>query len=112
MCRWLCVQYVEQEHAEHLRKTLQKHYEAVTINWDRNKFCGMNIKWNYNNKTCNISMNGYVIKHLEKFTYRTRKKKQHSPSKYTPPKYGCKIQMAKVEEEYNQLTPEEIKELQ
>ena len=55
-------------------------------------------------------MNGYVIKQLKKFTYKTRKKKQHSPSKYTPPKYGCKIQMAKVEEQYNMLTPDEIKE--
>ena len=93
-----------------MQNTLSKHYEAVTINWDGNEFCGMDIEWNYKNKTCNISMNGYVIKQLKKFTYKTRKKKQHSPSKYTPPKYGCKIQMAKVEKQYNILTSEEIKE--
>ena len=71
----------------------------------------MNIKWDYNNRTCDISIDGYVKKQLEKFKH-TSTKKQHSPSKYVPPKYGQKIQMAEKLPKQNVLTPKEINQLQ
>ena len=105
------IKYVGQEHAEHLITSLKKHYEALTIDWKGNKYCGMDIKWDYDKGHCDIAVLGYVIKQLEKFKHKT-KRKQHSPSKFTPPQYGQKIQMAKQEPEHNKLTEQEIKKLQ
>ena len=57
-------------------------------------------------------MLGYVTQQLKKFKHIKSNRKQNSPSKFTPPKYGQKIQMAAEEKEYNKLTKEEIKKLQ
>ena len=105
------VKYVGQEHAEHLIASLRKHYEDLTINWEGDKYCGMNIEWDYDNRTCDIAVHGYVTKQLNKLLHISNKKR-HSPTKFTPPIYGQKVQMAKEIPEYNMLTPEEIKKLQ
>ena len=106
------IKYVGREHAEHLIASLKKHYEALTIDWKGNKYCGMDINWNYDKGHCDIAVLGYVVKQLEKFKHKSSKRKQHSPSKFTPPKYGQKVQLAKPEPEYNMLTEKEIKKLQ
>ena len=104
------VKYVGREHAEHLIASLQKHYEDLTINWAGDKYCGMDIKWDYDNKTCDINVWGYVLKQLLKLSH-ISKKKQHAPSKFTPPIYGQKVQLAKQEPDHNMLTAVEIKKL-
>ena len=53
----------------------------------------------------------YIIKALTKFNHFRPRKLYHSPSLYTPPKYGQKIQLADLNSTIS-LTPNEIKELQ
>ena len=65
----------------------EKHYEDLTINWKGDKYCGMDIKWDYKNRTCDISVQGYVKKQLQKLQHKSNKKK-HGPFKFTPPIYG------------------------
>lgn len=69
----------------------------------------MNLDWDYDKRTCDISIQGYVIRQSEK-SQRKIRKKQHAPSKFTPPMYGQKVQMAK-EDIATTLTPGEIKRL-
>ena len=83
------VKYVKKEHAEHLIASLKKQYEDLTINWKGDKYCGMNIEWDYDKRTCDIAILGYVVKKLEELQHKSNKK-QHRPSKFTPPIYEKK----------------------
>jgi len=71
----------------------------------------MDLKWDYKNRTCDVSMENYVTKALQKFQHKISNRKYHSPSKYTPPKYGQKIQMTQTDTS-KPLTKTEIKDLQ
>jgi hypothetical protein len=52
----------------------------------------MSLKWDYKNRTCNISMPDYVFNILSKFQHDAPKHPQHTPSKYVTPVYGAKNQ--------------------
>jgi hypothetical protein len=53
------VKYVGKQHAEHLRNALLQTYE-LTADWTATVYSGMSLKWDYKNRTCDISMPGYV----------------------------------------------------
>jgi hypothetical protein len=58
----------------------------------------MTLKWDYTNRTCDISMPGYVSNVLRKFQHDTPKHPQHTPSRYVTPVYGAKTQYATKDE--------------
>jgi hypothetical protein len=58
----------------------------------------MTLKWDYNARTCDISMPGYVSNILSKFQHDTPKHPQHTPSRYVTPVYGAKTQYATKDE--------------
>jgi hypothetical protein len=62
------VKYVGNQHAEHLRNALLRTYE-LTTEWTSTVHSGMTLKWDYKNRTCDISMPGYVSNVLSKFQY-------------------------------------------
>jgi hypothetical protein len=64
------VKYVGKQHAEHLRNTLLRTYE-LTTDWNVTVYYGMTLKWDYTNRTCDISMHGYVSNVLSKFQHDT-----------------------------------------
>jgi hypothetical protein len=49
------VKYVGKQNAEHLRNSLLRTYE-LTTDWTATVYSGMTLKWDYNKRTCNISM--------------------------------------------------------
>jgi hypothetical protein len=57
-------------------------------------YSGMTLKWDYQQRTCDISMPDYVTKVLNKFQHDAPKHPQHTPSKYVTPIYGAKRQYA------------------
>ena len=63
------IEYVGKEHALHLLKALEQHYE-ITTDWGGTKFAGIDLAWDYNvghsNWTCRISMDGYITRVLLK----------------------------------------------
>jgi hypothetical protein len=71
------VKYVGKQHAAHLRDALLRSYE-LTSYWEVKVYSGMMLKWDYKNRTCNISMPG------------TPTHPQHTPSRYVMPVYGAK----------------------
>jgi hypothetical protein len=74
------VKYVGKQHAEHLRNALLRTYE-LTTDWTATVYSGMTLKWDYNKRTCDISMPGYVSNVLSKF--------QHDPpSTHNIPLHG------------------------
>jgi hypothetical protein len=91
------VKYVGKENAEHLRNALLQTYELTTY-WDRTVYSGITLKWDYKNRTCDISMPGYISNVLRKFQHDAPKHPQHTPSQYVTPVYGSKTQYATKDE--------------
>jgi hypothetical protein len=58
----------------------------------------MSLKWDSKNRTCDISMPGYVSNLLIKFQHDSPKHPQHTPSRYVTPVYGAKTQYATQDE--------------
>ena len=55
----------------------------LTKDWDRDLYCGIKLKWDYNAHTLDILMPGYTIKQLQKYKHDMPTLPQHCP--YTPP---------------------------
>jgi hypothetical protein len=73
------VKNVGKQHAEHLRNVLLRTYE-LTTDWTATArvYSGMTLKWDYNARTCDISMFGYVSNILSKFQHYAPKHPQHT----------------------------------
>jgi hypothetical protein len=71
------VKYMGKQHEDHLRDALLRSYE-VTTNWEGKVYFGMSLKWDYKNRTCDISMPGYVANVLSKFQHDTPQHPQHT----------------------------------
>jgi hypothetical protein len=91
------VEYVGKQHADHLRNALLKSYE-LTTDWAAKVYSGMTLKWDYKNRTCDISMPGYVSNVLSKFQHDAPKHPQHTPPRYVTPVHGAKTQYATKDE--------------
>jgi hypothetical protein len=89
--------YVGNQHADHLINALLQSYE-LTTDWEENFNSGVSLKWDYKNRTCDISMPGYVSNVLSKFQHDSLTHTQHTPSKYVTPVYGAKSQYATKDE--------------
>jgi hypothetical protein len=58
----------------------------------------MTLKWDYDKRTCNMSMPGYASNVLSKFQHDSPKHPQHTPSRYVTPVYGAKTQYTTKDE--------------
>jgi hypothetical protein len=85
------VKYVGKKHADHLQNALLRAYE-LTTDWLATVYAGMTLKLDYNKRTCDISMPGYVSNVLSKFQHDSPKHPQHTPSRYVTPVYSAKTQ--------------------
>jgi hypothetical protein len=85
------VKYMGKHHEDHLRDYLLRSYE-ITNDLEGKIYSGMSLKWDYKNRTCNISMPGYISNVLSKFQHDALKHPQHTPSKYVTPMYIAKTQ--------------------
>jgi hypothetical protein len=85
------VKYVGNQHADHLLGGLLRSYE-LTTDWEGNFYSGMTLKWDYKNRTRDISMPGYVANVHSKFQQNMPKHPQQTPSRYGMPVYGDKTQ--------------------
>jgi hypothetical protein len=91
------VKYVGKQHTDHLIDDLLRTYE-LTTDWAATVYSGMTLKWDYKNRTCDISMPGYVSNVLRKFQHDAPKHPQHTPSRYFMPVHGAKTQYVTKEE--------------
>jgi hypothetical protein len=106
----IAVKYVGKQHAEHLRNALLRTYE-LTTDWTVSVYSCMTLKWDCKNRTCNISMPGYVLNVLIKFQHDAAKHPQHTPSQYITPVYGSKTQYV-TKDEIPPLTSEQCLTIQ
>ena len=103
------VRYKKREDAENLLKTIQGRY-PVKAEWDPIFYLGVTLEFDYKERTCKMSMPGYVKQVLIKFHHEFSKT-MHSSFPFSAPVYGKKIQMATLDNT-NPMTTIQTKLLQ
>ena len=106
------VKYIGKEHADHLIQCLRNHYQEVDIDWDGKRFCGVHLEWDYDKRTCSLSMPGYVTTALHKFQHPKPNKAQDSPYPANAKQYGVKVQLTDPIDTTARLPKHEIKRIQ
>ena len=51
------VEYVGKQHDDHLALILKKCHN-ITKDWEGKKYSGIDLKWEYDNRTCRATMDG------------------------------------------------------
>ena len=106
------VKYIGKEHADHLIQCLRNHYQEVDIDWDGKRFCGVHLEWDYDKRTCSLSMPDYVTSALHKFQHPKPNKAQDSPYPANAKQYGVKVQLTDPIDTTARLPKHEIKRIQ
>jgi hypothetical protein len=104
------VKYLGKHHDDLIRNALLQNYE-LTTEWEGKVYSGMSLKWDYKNRTCDISMPGYVSNVLSKLQDNSPKHPQHTPSQYVTQVYGAKTQYT-TQDETPPLTSEHCLNIQ
>ena len=58
------IKYMKKEHIDHLLKAVKEKY-PVKVDWIGSKYLGMDLKWDYENRTVTVEMKGYNEKALK-----------------------------------------------
>jgi hypothetical protein len=87
------IQYTGKDHAQHLIASLRQDYEAVMVDWTGSLFCGITLKWDYENRTVDLSMPGYVAAAIEEFKHPQPSTPEDQPFRHAAINYGVKVQL-------------------
>ena len=85
--------------------------DNIAVDWDGSKYVGINLKWDYNTRTLDTSVPGYIESKLDQFKHKPSKKPQHSPVLAQPTKYGKKRQKATLIDTSPKLSKESIERI-
>ena len=78
-------------HAQHLVNALKETYE-IKEDWTGALYCGIHLKWDYEKRILDTSMQGYVEKQLRKYKHKKTTKPQNTPLQPFPRQYGKNAQ--------------------
>ena len=87
------IRYTNRADVDHLLATLTQHY-VVSLDWTGSRYCGLSLQWDYVNRTCDMSMPGYIERALQRFQHTPSHVPEHSPHPWQRPTYGAKLQFA------------------
>ena len=85
------VKYVNKADADHLIKSIRSTY-TVTEDWSGDLYCGISLAWDYQARTVDISMPGYIKRKLQEYKHVVTKKGQNCPYTPAPKQYGSEAQ--------------------
>ena len=102
----------KKQDAQDLINALEEHYKAVSVDWDGELLCGIKLEWDYQNRTVDLIMPGYITKLLQRFIHPIPNKPEHQTHRSVQPQYGTKMQLTYPEEETPLLQPDDITKLQ
>jgi hypothetical protein len=87
------IQYQNRDDVSHLISALRNFYK-ISEDWSGSRYCGLNLDWNYQNCTCDISMPGYIERALQRFQHEPPVRPQNAPHSWQKPEYGATTQFA------------------
>ena len=61
------IKNVGKQHADHLIQAIEEHYEFAK-DWAGTLYCGITLKWDYTQRTVDLSMPGYIQATLHKYS--------------------------------------------
>ena len=82
------------------------------MDWDGDLLFGIKLEWDYQNRTVNLSMPGYITKLLQRFSRPIPKKQYHQPHCHIKPQYGTKVQLKDPRDKTLLLQPDNMKKIQ
>ena len=102
------IKYTDSADADHLIHCIRKKYKKFKVDWDAKQYIGINLDWDYEQRTVKLSMQGYVEQALIELEHDLPKQTHKGPSKAIQRVYGQKIQFAETDDS-PPMTPIEIK---
>eukprot|EP00957_Ditylum_brightwellii_P204711 15340491-Ditylum_brightwellii.AAC.1 len=99
------VKYTQKEDAEHLIKSCCDLY-TCTVDWEGQLFCGVTLKWDYQQCTVDLSLPGYIEKALIRFNHMPPIKLEYSPHVWVKPSYAKSPQYVVLPVSYPKLSAE------
>jgi hypothetical protein len=87
------IRYTNKADAEALMRTLNDSY-TVSEDWKGAKYCGLTLEWDYDRRTVDISIPGYIERALQRFNHPAPSRPQHAPHAWQKPTYGASMQYA------------------
>jgi hypothetical protein len=106
------VKYTNKDDANHVPESLQECNYKLSTDWTRSHYCGLTIQWDYENRTCNISIPGYITRALNRFLHPAPKHPKLSPHPWECPNYGNKTQITAVLDTWPPISPADKLHLQ
>ena len=91
------IRYTNDADLAHLTQAIEKYY-TFKVDKDAKQYVGIQLQWDYTRRTVRLSMDGYIAQSLLEFEHEAPSVPYHAPSRYTPPKFGQRIQYATVDE--------------
>ena len=89
------IRYTNDTDLAHLEACINKYY-TFKVDREAKQYIGINLAWDYDNRTVTLSMDGYIEQALLEFEHEASRA-QHAPSAYIQPKFGAKVQYATVD---------------
>jgi hypothetical protein len=89
------VKYVDEGDVQHLLNALEEYYK-VSTDWSGTQYCGLTLEWDYEKRTCDVSMPGYIERALQRFRHPIPLRPEDSPHACARPNYGAKVQYVKT----------------
>ena len=85
------IRYTNRTDVDKLLAILATKYRFTT-NWTGQRYIGLTLTWDYNQRTLDITMPGYIERALSRFQHPTPTRPQHAPHTWNAPTYGTKQQ--------------------
>jgi hypothetical protein len=105
------IKYVGCEHAEHLMECIKNSYN-ISIDWKGSAYYGLTLEWDYQKRTVDLSMPGYIKAALHKYQHAAPTRPEHAPHTWNPPVYGAKTQYVENETTSPALSAKDVNKLQ
>ena len=86
-----CVKYVNNNNSDHLVAALKGKYK-ISEDWTGSLYCGIDLRWNYTNRTLDLGTPGYIQTQLQRYKHKKPTRLQHSPHPVAPRRYGKSAQ--------------------
>ena len=87
---------IDKADADRLFSSIEAKY-PLKIYWEEKTYLVINFEWHYDERYVILPIKGYIEKALKEYLWRKTEKPVHSPSKYTRPTYGQKVQYSNVD---------------
>ena len=84
----------------------------IIEDWEGKKYAGIDLKWDYEKRTCRATMDGYILDLRNKFQHMQPKKPQYSPHKHRPIDYVTTQQLVQPTNTSPPINEKGIKRIQ